>query len=147
MRFFVEYRFVLSLALSAITGVIGRHRWPFPEQNMYLALIQARQPTIYGRFSYTDRFVASLALSPLMGMVGLHVWPAVAKLTAPSSSEDFRRTTPGAALSGCHARCHAKSEGVRWSVTGWDGSPNPQFPEQIREYKRARQDSNLRPSA
>jgi hypothetical protein len=75
MRFFVEYRFVLSLALRAITGVIGRHTWPFPEQNVHLALIQARQPTIYARFSYTYRFVASLALSPLMGVVGLHVRP------------------------------------------------------------------------
>lgn len=75
MRFVVEYRFVLSLALSAITGVIGRHTWPFPAQNVFLALIQARQPTIYAGFSHTYRFVASLALSLLVGVVGLHVWP------------------------------------------------------------------------
>ena len=53
MRFLVEYRFVLSLACSAILGVIGLHTWPFPADNVFLALIQARQPTIYAGFSYT----------------------------------------------------------------------------------------------
>ena len=53
MRFLVEYRFVLSLACSAIMGVIGLHTWPFPADNVFLALIQARQPTIYAGFSYT----------------------------------------------------------------------------------------------
>jgi hypothetical protein len=45
--------FVLSLACSAILGVIGLHTWPFPADNVFLALIQARQPTIYAGFSYT----------------------------------------------------------------------------------------------
>src|SRR5579864_9082731 len=53
MRFLVENRFVLSLALSAITGVIGLHTWPFPAENVFLALIQVRQPTIYAGFLYT----------------------------------------------------------------------------------------------
>jgi hypothetical protein len=74
MRFAIEYRLGLSLALSTITGMIGRHTWPFPAQNVFLALIQARQPTIDARFSYTYRFVASLALGLLMSVVGLHVW-------------------------------------------------------------------------
>jgi hypothetical protein len=50
MRFLV---FVLSLALSAITGVIGLCTCPFRAQNVFLALIQARQPNIYAGFSYT----------------------------------------------------------------------------------------------
>jgi hypothetical protein len=53
MRFLVEYRFVLSLACGAITGVIGLHTWPFPAENVFLALIQARQPAIYAGFAYT----------------------------------------------------------------------------------------------
>jgi TraM recognition site of TraD and TraG len=52
MRFLVEYRFVLSLALSAITGVIGLHAWPFPAENLLLALVQARQPGLYAGFAY-----------------------------------------------------------------------------------------------
>jgi hypothetical protein len=48
MRFLVEYRFVPSLALSAITGVIGPQTWPFPAENVFLALIQVRQPIIAG---------------------------------------------------------------------------------------------------
>jgi hypothetical protein len=52
MRFLVEYRFVLSLALSAITGVIGLHAWPFPAQNVLLASVQARQPGLYASFAY-----------------------------------------------------------------------------------------------
>ena len=48
MRFLVEYRFVLSLAMSAIAGVTGLHAWPFPSENVFLALIQARQPALDG---------------------------------------------------------------------------------------------------
>jgi prophage regulatory protein len=53
MRFVVEYRFVLSLAMSAMIGVTGLHAWPFPAANVFLALIQARQPALYAGFSYT----------------------------------------------------------------------------------------------
>jgi hypothetical protein len=53
MRFLVEYRFVLSLALSAFTGVIGLRLWPFPEDHALLGLIQARQPVLYAGFAYT----------------------------------------------------------------------------------------------
>ena len=42
MRFLVEYRFVLSLACSVGAGVAGLHAWPFPAENVFLALIQAR---------------------------------------------------------------------------------------------------------
>jgi len=53
MRFLVEYRFVLSLACSIGAGVAGLHVWPFPAENVFLALIQARQPAIYAGLSYT----------------------------------------------------------------------------------------------
>ena len=53
MRFLVEYRFVLSLACSVGAGVAGLHAWPFPAENVFLALIQARQPAVYAGLLYT----------------------------------------------------------------------------------------------
>ncbi|HYN09698.1 MAG TPA: TraM recognition domain-containing protein [Vicinamibacterales bacterium] len=53
MRALVEHRFVLSLALAAVTGVAGLHQWPFPEDNVFLQMIQAERPGLYAGFLYT----------------------------------------------------------------------------------------------
>ena len=46
---------MLSLACSVGAGVAGLHAWPFPAENVFLALIQARQPAIYAGLSYMVR--------------------------------------------------------------------------------------------
>jgi hypothetical protein len=52
MRVLIQLRFVISLALSAVVGVLGLHAWPFPIDDPILGLIHAVRPTIYAGFSY-----------------------------------------------------------------------------------------------
>src|SRR5581483_11765790 len=52
MRSAMEWRFVLSLAVSAVVGVLGLRAWPFPATDPILGLIQEMRPVVYGGFSY-----------------------------------------------------------------------------------------------
>src|SRR5215210_5293028 len=53
MRGLVEYRVVLSLAVSALTGAVGLHAYPFPSDQVVLALIRLERPLVYAGFAYT----------------------------------------------------------------------------------------------
>ena len=53
MRTLLEYRIVLSLVASAGVGVVGIHAYPFPADNVLLALIQAERPGVFAIVSYT----------------------------------------------------------------------------------------------
>jgi hypothetical protein len=53
MRTLVEYRFVLSLALSGIVGVVGLHVYPWPAENAILSLVRIERPIVYAGFTYT----------------------------------------------------------------------------------------------
>ncbi len=87
MRVLIEYRFVLSLVGSALTGVIGLHVWPFPAQNTVLALIQARQPAVYAGFVYTYATVwFSTPFLVLSGALSL-VYIFVARWDRPTTSQ------------------------------------------------------------
>jgi ABC-type amino acid transport system permease subunit len=87
MRFLVEYRFVLSLACSAVAGVAGLHAWPFPAENVFLALLQVRQPAIYAGFSYT--YAAMWFSTPFLVLSGgfsfLYIF--VARWDRPTTSQ------------------------------------------------------------
>ena len=89
MRFLVEYRFVLSLACSAVAGVAGLHAWPFPEGNVFLSLIQVRQPAIYAGFSYT--YAAVWFSTPFLVLSGgcsfLYIF--VARWDRPTTSQSL----------------------------------------------------------
>lgn len=71
MRGLVEHRLVLSLAVSAGAGAAGLHTYPFPSENVILALIQLERPAVYAGFSYayaklwftTSFFVSRILLS------------------------------------------------------------------------------------
>jgi hypothetical protein len=52
MRVVVEYRFVISLALSVVVGVSGLRTWPFPHENPLLGLIEVSRPMVYASFCY-----------------------------------------------------------------------------------------------
>ena len=54
-----------------------------------------------------------------------HMNLAMARLTGHEVAEerDERRATRTA----CHAACHAETDGIRRSVTDWDGRPNTVF--------------------
>jgi hypothetical protein len=53
MRTLVEYRFVVSLACSAVVGVVGLVVRPFPVDNVFLALVAAERPGLHAAMAYT----------------------------------------------------------------------------------------------
>lgn len=53
MRMLVEYRVVLSLAVSAVAGGVGLHIYPFPADNPILGLVGIERPVVYAGFTYT----------------------------------------------------------------------------------------------
>lgn len=71
MALLADYRFVFSLAGSAVVGIVGLREYPFPSANVFLAAIAAEKPMVYAGFAYgyatawftTPFFVLSLALS------------------------------------------------------------------------------------
>jgi len=52
MRAVVEYRFVISLALSVVVGVSGLQTWPFQHENPLLGLIEVSRPMVYASLCY-----------------------------------------------------------------------------------------------
>jgi hypothetical protein len=71
MRTLVEYRVVLSLAISAVAGGAGLHAYPFPADHVIFALMRLEAPGRLRRLSYTYAtlwsstpfFVSSIVLS------------------------------------------------------------------------------------
>ncbi|HKV99993.1 MAG TPA: type IV secretion system DNA-binding domain-containing protein [Vicinamibacterales bacterium] len=69
----VEYRVVLSLAVSVIGGAAGLHVYPFPAEDAILALVRLERPLVYAGFAYTyaalwfssSFFLASIGFSCL----------------------------------------------------------------------------------
>ena len=57
MRGLIEYRFVITLALSGVAGVVGLRAWPFPSDNVYLALVHAESPRLAAAVAYAYRTV------------------------------------------------------------------------------------------
>src|SRR3954454_18424579 len=53
MRGLIEYRVVLSLAVSAVRGAVGLHAYPFPSDHVVLALVRLERPIVYAGFAYT----------------------------------------------------------------------------------------------
>jgi hypothetical protein len=73
-----EYRSVLALAASVVSGTLGLRTYPFPVDNAVLALVHLERPLLYAGFTYayaalwfsSSFFVASIALSCLYIFVG-----------------------------------------------------------------------------
>ena len=72
MQTVMAYRFVVSLALSAVVGTVGLHLRPFPADNLLLALIYARRPTLYAELSYT--YATLWFTTPFLGISGVCAW-------------------------------------------------------------------------
>ena len=42
MRGVLEYRAPITLALAGVVGTVGLRAWPFPADNVFLAVVHAR---------------------------------------------------------------------------------------------------------
>jgi hypothetical protein len=52
MRVLLEYRGAFNLAVAAIIGTLGQRAWPFPADNVFLAVIDARKPWLFDGLAY-----------------------------------------------------------------------------------------------
>ena len=113
----IDHRVVWSLAVSAITGTVGLHLYPFPSHDPLLGLIHLERPVVYASFTYTYAtlwfttpfFVSSIVLSLLYIFVARRSRPAAPQplpsYPAPEERQDLslilgeqhHRTTPGRA--------------------------------------------------
>ena len=73
MRTLVDHRFMFSLTLSGIVGLIGLHLYPFPADHVILSLVRIERPIVYAGFTdtyamlwfSTPFFLSSIAFSLL----------------------------------------------------------------------------------
>src|SRR5580693_3911352 len=72
MQTLIAYRFVVSLALSLVVGLVGLRVRPFPADNLLLELIQARQPSLYASLNYT--YVTLWFSTPFLAISGVCAW-------------------------------------------------------------------------
>ena len=52
MRMLLEYRGAFNLAVAAVIGTLGQRAWPFPADNVFLAVIDARKPWLFDGLAY-----------------------------------------------------------------------------------------------
>ena len=85
MRTLIEYRVVLAMALSSVIGVVGLDLWPFPADNVFLALVAARRPSFYRGLAYA--YATVWCLTPLLVLnVGASLFYIfVARLDRPAT--------------------------------------------------------------
>jgi hypothetical protein len=78
MRAALDYRAVISLAAAAAIGAAGLRVYPFPADNVFLALLYARKPVLYDGLAYlyatlwfSTPFIALSVVSTLATIVTL----------------------------------------------------------------------------
>lgn len=113
MSAFLEQRGLVSVAVSAVVGAVGLHRYPFPGQDPVLALLQLERPLVYAVFAYTYAvmwfssafWVASIGCSCLIIFLprrGRAKWTPLPPYPSPQERQDLclvlgerhRRTSP-----------------------------------------------------
>ena len=52
MRMLLEYRGAFNLAVAAVIGTLGQRAWPFPADNVFLAVIDTRQAWLFDGLAY-----------------------------------------------------------------------------------------------
>ncbi len=52
MRRALEFRAPINLALAAAVGLVGLHNWPFPADEFFLTVIDARKPWLFEGIAY-----------------------------------------------------------------------------------------------
>ena len=87
MRGLIEYRFVITLALSGVAGVVGLRAWPFPSDNVYLALVHAESPRLAAAVAYAYGTVWFSTPLLVLNVCGSLLYIFVARLDRPAAPE------------------------------------------------------------
>ena len=95
MRMLLEYRGAFNLAVAAVVGTLGQRAWPFPADNVFLAVIDARKPWLFDGLAYV---YATLWFSTPRFFAAYREWlragdPALGRLVSPAFSDAWRAGT------------------------------------------------------
>jgi len=52
MRVVLEHRAPINLAVAGVIGTLGLHAWPFPAENVFLAVLAVRKPWLFDGLAY-----------------------------------------------------------------------------------------------
>jgi hypothetical protein len=98
MRAVLEYRAPITLALAGVVGSVGLRAWPFPADNVFLAVLEARNPGLFDGLKYlyatlwfSTPFVALSIVSALVTIVVLRTGRATAYAALPAYPDPARR--------------------------------------------------------
>lgn len=98
MRAVLEYRAPITLAVAGVVGVVGLHAWPFPVDNVFLAVLEARKPWLFDGLEYlyatlwfSTPFVALSIVSALVTIAVLRAGCATAYAALPAYPDPARR--------------------------------------------------------
>ena len=103
LRTVVEARTLVAMMVAACVGAWGLRTHPVDQENLFLALIAAKDPTVFHVLTYgyatlwfsTPFFVASVAMSTLAIVAYRHA-PSVRARVLPPYPSPERRSSPSA---------------------------------------------------
>src|SRR3954454_8478862 len=109
LRTVVEARTLVAMMVAACAGTWGLHTHPVDHENLFLALIAAKDPTIFHVLTYgyatmwfsTPFFTASIVLS-MLAIVAYRHAPTVKRRPLPPYPQPERRTSPSVVLGETH---------------------------------------------
>ena len=109
LRTVVEARTLVAMMVAACVGMWGLRAHPVDQENLFLALIAAKDPTVFHVLTYgyatmwfsTPFFAASVALSALAIVAYRHA-PSVRTRALPPYPSPERRLSPSVVLGEAH---------------------------------------------
>src|SRR3954454_11259062 len=109
LRTVVEARTLVAMMVAACAGTWGLRAHPVDQENLFLALIAAKDPTVFHVLTYgyatlwfsTPFFAASVALSTLAIVAYRHA-PSVRSRALPPYPSPERRSSPSVVLGEAH---------------------------------------------
>ena len=109
LRTVVEARTLVAMMVAACVGTWGLRTHPVDHENLFLALIAAKDPTVFHVLTYgyatmwfsTPFFAASVALSTLAIVAYRHA-PSVRTRALPPYPPPERRPSPSVVLGEAH---------------------------------------------
>jgi hypothetical protein len=101
MRAVLDYRGPITLALAGVIGVVGLQRWPFPAENVFLAVMEARKPWLFDGLAYlyatlwfSTPFVALSIVSALATIAVMRCAPGTSFQPLPKYPNPAQRAEP-----------------------------------------------------
>src|SRR5437870_4101601 len=101
MRAVLEYRAPINLAVAGVIGAAGLRAWPFPAENVFLAVLAVRKPWLFDGLAYlyatlwfSTLFIVLSVVTALATIVVLRGERAISFVPLPTYPDPALRTEP-----------------------------------------------------